>query len=265
MTSPDALVTAEKTFASLAASEGMRAAFLQFLADDSILFRPGPVDGLAWFEKQPATPGLLSWRPEFAEMAASGDLGYTTGPWNFRGSSDTDPVQFGQYVSIWRRGKRSPWKVVIDVGITNPPPVDDTPATQVDSIEHEFLRENVTEAELFQVEADLVERIRQDGHLAAVHQSAAVNIRVLRMGQPPIRGILDLAESVLAQPMNIDWKISGAAVAPSGDLGYVFGTSRQKNEDQVEERCSYLRIWRWGVQDRWELALEIENPILAGT
>jgi ketosteroid isomerase-like protein len=265
MATTDALVAAEKTFASVATREGMRAAFLQFLADDSILFRPEPVDGLAWFEKQPAPPGLLSWRPEFAEMAASGDLGYTTGPWTFRSSSDTDPVQFGQYVSIWRRGQRSLWKVVIDVGITNPPPVDDSIATQVVSIEHEFLRENVTETELVQVEVDLAERVQQNGYLEAMEQMAAANVWVLRTGQTPFRGFVDLAEAAPAQPMSIEWKISGSAIAPSGDLGYVYGTSRQENGDQVEERYSYLRIWRWGVQDHWELALDIDNPIPAGT
>lgn len=260
MATTDALVAAERAFASAAASEGTRAAFLQFLAGDSILFRPEPVDGQTWFQQQPANPGLLSWRPEFAEMAASGDMGYTTGPWNFRGQSDESPVQFGQYVSIWRRGQHSPWKVALDAGITSPPPVDESNSTQVIAIEHEIARDGVSEAELLQIESTLAERVRQKGYLSAVHEMAAANVWVLRMDQPPFRGFLDLAEVVPAQPLDIEWTVSGAAVAPSGELGYVYGTGRRLNEEQVEERCSFLRIWRWGDQDRWELALDIDNP-----
>jgi hypothetical protein len=85
------------------------------------------------------------------------------------------------------------------------------------------------------------------------------------MGQPPVRGLLDAAETLATQSLLVDWKVAGAMVAASGDLGYVYGTGRKIDTDQIEQRCSYLRIWRWGDQDRWELALDIDNPFPTGT
>ena len=67
--------------------QGNARSFLEFLAEDSILFRPGPVPGRKWIEEHPAPPNLLTWEPAFADVAQSGDLGYTTGPWEIRPKS----------------------------------------------------------------------------------------------------------------------------------------------------------------------------------
>jgi hypothetical protein len=79
-----ALVQMERDFARAAATKGTRDAFLEFIADDGILFQPGPINGKKfWTERQPRK-GLLSWEPIFADVSRAGDLGYTTGPWEFR-------------------------------------------------------------------------------------------------------------------------------------------------------------------------------------
>src|SRR5215831_9619762 len=50
-----ALVEMEHAFAKAAATKGTRDAFLEFLADDGIVFQPGPVNGKKfWTERQPA-------------------------------------------------------------------------------------------------------------------------------------------------------------------------------------------------------------------
>src|ERR1043166_776999 len=79
-----ALVEMEHAFAKAAATKGTRDAFLEFLADDGIIFQPAPVNGKKyWTERQPRK-GLLSWEPAFGAVSGAGDLGYTTGPWEFR-------------------------------------------------------------------------------------------------------------------------------------------------------------------------------------
>src|SRR5260221_5795948 len=80
------LVEAERAFAEASLSKGTRAAFLEFLAEDSILFRPGPVPGKQWIEEHPAPTTLLTWAPTFVDVAQSGNLGYTTGPWEIHPS-----------------------------------------------------------------------------------------------------------------------------------------------------------------------------------
>ena len=115
-----ALVEMEHAFAKAAATKGTRDAFLEFLADDGIIFQPGPVNGKKfWGERQPRN-GLLSWEPIFADVSRAGDLGYTTGPWEFRPNGpDDQPVAFGQYFTIWKKQRDGSWKAVLDRGVSS--------------------------------------------------------------------------------------------------------------------------------------------------
>src|SRR4051812_3029105 len=47
-----ALVDAERNFSQAGQEKGTRAAFLEFLADDAIVFRPGPVNGKEVWSKR---------------------------------------------------------------------------------------------------------------------------------------------------------------------------------------------------------------------
>lgn len=68
--------------------KGTREAFTEFIADDGILFRPTAVFGKKWMQEHPLpaspTRSVLSWQPILADVSRAGDLGYTTGPWQFR-------------------------------------------------------------------------------------------------------------------------------------------------------------------------------------
>jgi hypothetical protein len=65
----------------------------------------------------------LKWQPVFAAMSRGADLGYTTGPAEFRkNKEDEKPFGYGQYISIWRKQKDGAWKVALDVGHGNPRP-----------------------------------------------------------------------------------------------------------------------------------------------
>src|SRR6266542_3881046 len=86
-----ALIDAERAFARTAGEKGMRDVFLEYLADESLLFTPGPSPGKMYYRNRPALPTRLSWAPEFADVSAAGDRGYTSGPWEIRKSAATDP------------------------------------------------------------------------------------------------------------------------------------------------------------------------------
>jgi ketosteroid isomerase-like protein len=66
----------------------------------------------------------LTWKPADADMAASGDLGYTYGTFEFR-SKDKEgnpSVEYGKYVSIEKKQKDGSWRVVMDMGNSSPSP-----------------------------------------------------------------------------------------------------------------------------------------------
>src|SRR5437660_12096918 len=115
-----AMVEMEHAFAKAAATKGTRDAFLEFLAEDGIIFQPAPVNGKKYWTARQPRKGLLSWEPAFADVARAGDLGYTTGPWEFRPNGPDDkPVAFGQYFTIWKKQRDGSWKAVLDRGVTS--------------------------------------------------------------------------------------------------------------------------------------------------
>src|SRR5438105_4415169 len=139
-----ALVEMEHAFAQAAATKGTRDAFLEFLADDGIIFQPGPVNGKKFWSERPSRKGLLSWEPVFADVSRAGDLGYTTGPWEFRPNGPNDkPVAFGEYFTIWKKQRNNSWKAVLDRGVSTDksyatklvlfPRADETSRTRVSS------------------------------------------------------------------------------------------------------------------------------------
>src|SRR5438034_8113101 len=121
------LVQTERAFASAAQEKGIREAFLLFIADDGILFRPTAVNGKKWMQDNPVpasnTRPSLVWRPIFADVSEAGDLGYTTGPWEFKQDiNDKQPAAYGNFITVWKRQADGSWKFALDLGITNPQP-----------------------------------------------------------------------------------------------------------------------------------------------
>ena len=116
----------EADFAADVAKDG-HAAFITYFAEDGVeLVDSGGINTKDDMRKQPAWPEgtSLTWKPVKAEMAASGDLGYTYGNYVFT-SKDKDGkavVSYGKYTSIWKKQKNGQWKVVLDMGNDSPDP-----------------------------------------------------------------------------------------------------------------------------------------------
>lgn len=117
-----AMVDAERKFYETGQEKGTRAAFLSFLADDGIVFRPGPLNGKAVWEKRPESGFDLVWEPTFAVMSRSADFGYDTGPAKWRADKKEKFAGHGQFISIWKKQSDGAWKVALDCGSENPEP-----------------------------------------------------------------------------------------------------------------------------------------------
>ncbi len=112
--------------------KGMQEAFIKYAADDVVKLRPGeaPIMNKPDLEKmfaEHAQDGVLKfqWTPVKADIAASGDLGYTFGNWSIFVKSDgttRDTTIYGNYISIWKKQKDGSWKYVLDGGNSTPAP-----------------------------------------------------------------------------------------------------------------------------------------------
>ena len=65
----------------------------------------------------------LTWNPVGADIAASVDLGYTYGTYEFESpGEDGTQTEYGKYTSIWKRQKEGSGKVVLARGNASPVP-----------------------------------------------------------------------------------------------------------------------------------------------
>lgn len=113
----------ERDFAAMAKSEGIPAAFLAYAADSAVLMRnnnivKGKNKMSEYFKAQPLDMSQvsLSWEPEFVEVARSGDLGYTYGPFVFSITDSTGVTleNKGVFHTVWKRQEDGSWKFVWD-------------------------------------------------------------------------------------------------------------------------------------------------------
>ncbi|MEO8159932.1 MAG: DUF4440 domain-containing protein [Arenimonas sp.] len=115
----DDMVAAERAFAADASARNIRDAFLAAYAEDGVAFAPGPANAQRVWEKRSVNKNKLEWAPAIAEIAGSGDLGYTSGPWRFTADGEDKPSAFGHFFTIWRKGADGKWKVLVDHGISH--------------------------------------------------------------------------------------------------------------------------------------------------
>ncbi len=116
----EAMIQADRDFSAASEKQGMKKAFLQFVADDAVLLRPGfiPIvegDVVKFLTSQEDSSFIMTWVPQNGQLSKSNDLGYTYGIYEIR-LKKTDSVLNGTYLSIWQKQTDGKWKFVLDTG-----------------------------------------------------------------------------------------------------------------------------------------------------
>ena len=237
----ETLVRAERAFARDAQERTVAEAFIRAFAEDGILFRQEAVLARASLRESPMPADLLlEWEPEYAEVAVSGDFGYTTGPWSSGRRGQTERSGFGRFVSVWKHDGQA-WHVAADIGISHPGPRAEA------TLETRTLTETPTQAKHPAMHTDdaLNTAIATSG-TAALGDVLAADARVLRDGVPPTKGIAP------ADPGKRSFKRLGGDTARSGDQAYAYGSWRGEGNT----RGHYLRVWR-NEAGTWRVALDL--------
>lgn len=112
---PDAapVVAAERAFAADAPTLGIAGSFNKWSTPEAIVIAGGRAQRIGEVypdRPRPADEPLLEWWPNFAGIARSGDLGFTTGGVAVGGQ------RTGHYFTIWKRQADGSWKWVYDGG-----------------------------------------------------------------------------------------------------------------------------------------------------
>lgn len=112
------MVETDKAFSAASEKNGMKKAFLEYIADDAVLLRPGflPIvegDVIRFLNAQEDTSFTMTWEPKGADISASGDLGFTYGVYKV---ATADTTIQGTYLNVWRKQEDGTWKFVVDTG-----------------------------------------------------------------------------------------------------------------------------------------------------
>lgn len=115
------ILLAEKEFAKMAADSGITPAFLYFAADDAVIMRNDEiVAGIENIRKylsdRPSEGITLDWTPDFVDVSASGDLGYTYGKYKYTRTDSTgqEISAEGIFHTVWKKQADGKWKYVWD-------------------------------------------------------------------------------------------------------------------------------------------------------
>ncbi|MBI2430226.1 MAG: DUF4440 domain-containing protein [Ignavibacteriales bacterium] len=244
------IAESESAFSKMAVEQGINAAFLEYLADDCVMFNPLPVKGKDLYRDPPERKNILSWKPTRVEIAGSGDYGFSTGPWEIRKAKNDTPAAYGHFFSIWKKQQNGDWKVALDLGISYP-----KEKTRQESLQ---IRTSSTKNGTRGMNKDLVlnaEQIFAKGadrsYTEAYVQQASEQIRVYRDGHFPAEGKVKGKNLVTLDAKKYTFDPLAADIAPSGDLGYAYGVA------VTPEKDSNLFVHVWRLEKEWKIAIDI--------
>jgi len=122
------LLQTDRHFAAASVQHGAAEAFRMYLDEDATMFSRGrhPVHGrdAIYDIMKPGEDGyVLKWTPRAADVARSGDMGWTWGEYTLAAKGGGgESLSWGKYVNVWKKNADGEWKVVADIGNDSPPP-----------------------------------------------------------------------------------------------------------------------------------------------
>lgn len=270
------LVEADQRFAQLTAQAGRRAAFLEFLAPDSVVFREGPVDALTLYSSSSFAEAAseIDWKAHYVDVSNAGDVGLSAGPLTIFNGSGSD--SYGHLISMWRSSSAG-WELMADIVVGIPgflsldvepshadtlPVIAETAIPASVSVAGNTLQSLVDADELFG------RSINFRGGQRALLRYGLENTRVYLPGMGPAVGA-EAASSVygafldnqLATTNPVNLSNFGAYLSSSQEMGYTYGTMETDSSTaEAGFKTSYMRLWRFNQEGEWRIAVEVLSP-----
>ena len=248
----DNLIQAEKNFAAYSVAHSTKEAFQQFIDSSSMMFDNGkPVRAIEFWEKREKNAGVLNWWPQYAEISASDDFGYTTGPWTFQQTKSDTIVARGQYTTVWHINENGEWKFLVDLGVNNTPAntiedvrIIDTPKQEENTKAIPHISPLVSAENSFN---QLFENNKSKTYKTWLSGESVLN----RNGSLPAVTSAERRNIIDSTPVVIKYTMNGWDISPVPDMGHTYGTTVMNGKTE-----NYLRIWR-REKSGWKIAVEV--------
>ncbi|MEJ8757687.1 hypothetical protein WG947_11800 [Pontibacter sp. H259] len=222
----ESLANVERSFAATSVKKGFHQAFVEHMADDGIVFAPQPTNGKRLHAEAPASKAILNWYPAYADISASLDWGYTTGPYEFKANpEDAKPAGAGFYLSVWKKQPNGQWKVAVDMGNNFSPEL----------IKEEVYQPAVaTKGKTIKgAKADLITKDVQKV------QPYYPETLIYSHGEYPVK----YKNGSIEPASNVVYKTLGHDISTAADMAYTYGSYSQPTS-KGEETGNYLKVWK---------------------
>jgi len=247
----DELVGAELQFAKTALDQNTKLAFLNFLDSSGVVFNQGKImNGIElWNTRQAAPKNKLYWHPIYAGIAASGDLGFTTGPWIFKTTDSDSILASGFFATIWHVTKDGKWKFLADMGISCGPQLyNNNEVKKWTGTKIADENSNLSGAEtifIAQYEKKGVKAFKK-----YVDDGSWFNLG----GSLPFKTKKEILPALKKIPPGLKFTPVSSGIASSNDLMYVYGYVEHDNKKE-----NYMRVWRRGKDGNKRILLQVLN------
>jgi ketosteroid isomerase-like protein len=261
-----AMANAEREFAKTATVKGWRDAFLDFFADDAIAFAPQVILAKDRLRKQPSTPfseAELVWEPRTGDVAASGELGWLTGPSTSINHTKPDAKPgYGCYLSVWRKQPDGQWRVFIDVGAGSPEPVPFAPGFTRMAFDRRYVgkgnEKDAAGKTLEDSDRDLNNQIAAQGIPLALGARLAPASRLHRPGTAPILGHDAIVKWLETNAPTGTAANNAFEASQSGDFGYTHGRFEVTGAKPLTG--VYVRLWSRDTDGKWWVVADVAQP-----
>lgn len=253
--SVQAMYDAERAFGQAVTIKGFNPAFLDFMAEDAIIFRPEAVNGPEFLRtRDEKSAGALRRTVARADIATNGMLGYTTGQWTLTQKTKTIQVQkIGQYATVWQRRPDGKYKAILDIEISHEP-IEKKKKRYIPIVPH--VRDmNVRGWSAADATMNFLKMsMTKKGLGGAYDKFASDDVRLLREGLPPIDGRGD-AEEEMERYKAVDFP-PRVSQFESSDMAYSWNACSYADSGEGMEKGNCLHIWK--LQDKkWRIVLGV--------
>jgi len=256
------IISSENNFAKAATDMNVKKAFLANLDSAGRIFNGAKnYNGIAAYSKGAENNNeLLAWYPTIAQVASSGDLGFTSGPFTYSAKRVDTVIAYGYYFTVWKRDKTGQFKVMLDGGVShelNHSPLFSKPEAKLQNAKDlkTCIAPSINKAALNFKTAEMAFNTLADADPAKAYQtylnSKARLLRNNSLAQQDKNA--DLVAISKEHVKGYHFTQDSFGVSQSNDLAYTYGSVMVTLNNSTEKPAGfYIRVWQF-INNEWKI------------
>lgn len=253
------LIAADKNAATISKLQSPHAGLSSIIDKESVFYVPSSVNALNYLSNRPNIPDVLNWEPNFAVVSKSLEWGVTSGKTEFQKIGSIK--RYGQYLTVWKRGKKGDWKVDLRAEVENFGKNEAKEMLYVEPDNSWYLKHR-SKVRLQQREDVVLSTDKLFSSMLKANNQAAYtefldeNARFYFPWQEEAQGKKNILNVLKKSRVDIMTEPLKVGRAYSGEYAYSSGTATV-NTKEKSVKYNYVRIWQLKDDFQWRVILEM--------